>query len=566
MHLTDGPVPPVGPDEVRIHVEAAGVNRADLLQRAGKYAPPSTASPILGLEVAGYVAAAGERAGMVWNIGEEVCALVDGGGYATECVAPSVQCLPIPDGFSMVQAAALPEALFTVWYNVFQRCHLSAGETILVHGGTSGVGVIAIQMAKAIGAKVFATAGSAEKCGMCVTLGAEVAIDYHTADFASVAQERTNGRGVDVILDMVGGEYFDRNLQALAMEGRLVTIAHVQGSRVDVDLSPIMQKRLTITGSTMRRLPPQEKAVIAQELMLRVWPSLERGAIIPVIDSTYPMSRAADAHRAHGRAAHREDRTDELGYGSRCNGVARRSQLPFPSCHHSARQAVPDQVDHGTRHVHECVDAEYYCDRLQRQSEQGESAGEDDESRSRNSGHALAGEHQCEHHHELLTEGHVNASGLRRKHRRDCEVQRAAVEIERVAGRHDERDDTRRHPHLLHALHSEWQSGFGGRGGERDERRLANRPQEGSEGNPREHRNRKQDQYRERDEGAVQRQHELAKSEQHANAAVADRHGERCSDSDRRIRHHDLRELEHEIRQRGAEVYHPRPVLTLLPA
>ena len=287
----------MGPDDVRIHVEAAGVNRADLLQREGKYAPPSSASPILGLEVAGYISAAGERAGMVWNVGEEVCALVDGGGYATECVAPSVQCLPMPDGFSMVQAAALPEALFTVWYNVFQRCRLSAGETILVHGGTSGVGVIAIQMAKAIGAKVFATAGSPEKCGVCVKLGAEVAIEYHTADFASVAQERTNGRGVDVILDMVGGEYFDRNLRALAMEGRLVTIAHMMGSRVNVDLSPIMQKRLTITGSTMRRLPPQEKAVIAQELMLRVWPLLERGSIIPVIDSTYSMSHAPDAHR-----------------------------------------------------------------------------------------------------------------------------------------------------------------------------------------------------------------------------------------------------------------------------
>ena len=297
MHLTEGPVPSLGPDDVRIHVEAAGINRADLLQREGKYAPPSSASPILGLEVAGYISGAGERAGMVWNVGEEVCALVDGGGYATECVAPSVQCLPIPDGFSMVQAAALPEALFTVWYNVFQRCRLSAGETILVHGGTSGVGVIAIQMAKAIGAKVFATSGSPEKCGVCVKLGAEVAIEYHTADFSSVAQERTNGRGVDVILDLVGGEYFDRNLRALAMEGRLVTIAHMMGSRVNVDLSPIMQKRLTITGSTMRRLPPQEKAVIAQELMLRVWPLLERGSIIPVIDSTFSMSHAADAHR-----------------------------------------------------------------------------------------------------------------------------------------------------------------------------------------------------------------------------------------------------------------------------
>jgi putative PIG3 family NAD(P)H quinone oxidoreductase len=243
------------------------------------------------------VAAAGERAGLVWRVGEEVCALVDGGGYATECVVPSMQCLPIPEGFSMVQAAALPEALFTVWYNVFQRCRLSAGETLLVHGGTSGIGVIAIQMARAIGAKVFATAGSPEKCGVCLRLGAEVAIDYNAADFAAVALERTAGRGVDVILDMVGGEYVERNLRALAMEGRLVNIAHMAGSRVTLDFSPIMQKRLTVTGSTMRRLPPQEKAVIAQELMLRVWPLLERGLIIPVIDSTFSLSHAADAHR-----------------------------------------------------------------------------------------------------------------------------------------------------------------------------------------------------------------------------------------------------------------------------
>jgi len=297
MHLTEGAVPALGPDDVRIHVEAAGINHADLLQRAGKYAVPSTASPILGLEVAGYVSGAGERAALVWNIGEEVCALVDGGGYATECVAPSMQCLPIPEGFSMVQAAALPEALFTVWYNVFQRCRLSAGETLLVHGGTSGIGVIAIQMARAIGAKVFATAGSAEKCGVCVRLGAEVAIDYHEADFAAVALERSGGRGVDVILDMVGGEYVERNFRALAMEGRLVNISYMAGSRVTVDLRPIMQKRLTVTGSLMRRLPSQEKAVIAQELMLRIWPLLERGLILPVIDSTFPLSRAADAHR-----------------------------------------------------------------------------------------------------------------------------------------------------------------------------------------------------------------------------------------------------------------------------
>jgi putative PIG3 family NAD(P)H quinone oxidoreductase len=297
MHMTDGAVPALGPDDVRIHVEAAGVNRADLLQREGNYSPPTTASPILGLEVSGYISAAGERAALVWNIGEEVCALVDGGGYATECVVPSVQCIPIPDGFSMVQAAALPEALFTVWYNLIHRCRLTAGELLMVHGGTSGIGVIAIQLAKAIGARVFATSGSAEKQAVCSRLGAELSINYRESDFAAVSLGRTNGHGVDVILDMVGGDYFERNLRTLAMEGRLVNIAHMNGSKVTVDLSPIMKKRLIVTGSTMRRLPAQEKAVIAQELMLRVWPLLERGLIIPVIDSTFPMSHAADAHR-----------------------------------------------------------------------------------------------------------------------------------------------------------------------------------------------------------------------------------------------------------------------------
>ncbi len=298
LHLTDGPIPHPGPDDLRIHVEAAGVNRADVHQRQGTYPPPSTASPILGLEVAGYVSAVGERAAMLWNVGDEVCALVDGGGYATECVAPVAQCLPIPDSLSMVQAAALPEAMFTVWYNVFQRCKLSVSETFLMHGGTSGVGVIAIQLARAIGARVFATAGSPRKCELCVRLGAEAAIDYHEADFVSVTLDRTGGRGVDVILDMVGGSYFERNLRTLATEGRLAQIAFMDGSRVSADMLPLMSKRLTLTGSTMRRLPSQEKGVIAQELMRRVWPLVEQGKIVPVIDATFPLANAADAHRA----------------------------------------------------------------------------------------------------------------------------------------------------------------------------------------------------------------------------------------------------------------------------
>lgn len=298
MHLTDGAMPQLGPDDLRIHVEAAGVNRADVLQRKGTYPPPSTASPILGLEVAGFVSAAGERAAMIWKVGDEVCALADGGGYATECVVPAAQCLPIPEGLSMAQAAALPEAMFTVWYNVFHRCKLAARESFLMHGGTSGIGVIAIQLAHTINARVFATAGSAEKCQLCVKLGADAAIDYRETDFVSVILDRTNGRGVDVILDMVGGSYVERNIGALATEGRMAQIAFMQGSKVTLDLAPIMTKRLTLTGSTMRRLPPQEKAVIAQELMRRVWPLVERGLIVPVIDATFPLANAADAHRA----------------------------------------------------------------------------------------------------------------------------------------------------------------------------------------------------------------------------------------------------------------------------
>lgn len=298
MQLGDGPMPHVGPDDVRIRVGAAGVNRADLLQREGHYAPPSTASHILGLEVAGHVSAAGERAGLLWKVGDEVCALVDGGGYASECVAPASQCLPIPEGMSMVEAASLPEAMFTVWYNVFHRCKLSAGEAFLMHGGTSGIGVIAIQLAHAIGARVFATAGSAEKCNTCIQLGADMAIDYREVDFVSVALDSTNGRGADVILDMVGGPYVERNLRALAMEGRTANIAFMHGSRVTVDLMPVMMKRLTLTGSTMRRLPPQEKAVVARELILRAWPLVERGMIRPVIAATFPLENAAAAHRA----------------------------------------------------------------------------------------------------------------------------------------------------------------------------------------------------------------------------------------------------------------------------
>jgi len=298
MFVTDGRTPSVGPDDVRISVRAAGVNRADLLQRAGAYPPPSSASPILGLEVAGVISAVGERATPLWHVGDEVCALVDGGGYATECVAPLTQCLPLPAGLSMTEAAALPEAVFTVWYNVFRRCRLAAGETLLVHGGTSGIGVIAIQLAHAIGARVFATAGSPQKCATCIQLGADVAIDYRSTDFVDVIMERTDGRGVDVILDMVGGPYVERNIRVLGLEGRLAQIAFMQGSLVTIDLLPMMTKRLTLTGSTMRRLPAREKGVLTQEIARRAWPLIERGKVIPVVAATFPLDHVADAHRA----------------------------------------------------------------------------------------------------------------------------------------------------------------------------------------------------------------------------------------------------------------------------
>lgn len=298
MFVTHGRTPTAGPDEVRISVRAAGVNRADLLQRAGSYPPPSTASPILGLEVAGMVSAVGDRAGPLWRVGDEVCALVEGGGYATECVAPAAQCLPIPAGLTMIEAATLPEAVFTVWYNVFRRCRLAAGDSFLVHGGTSGVGVIAIQLAHAIGAHVLATAGSPEKCAVCIQLGADVAIDYHAADFVDVVLDRTDGSGVDVVLDMVGGDYLERHLRVLALDGCLAQIAFMEGSRVTIDLLPMMTKRLTLTGSTMRRLPESEKAALAQDILQRAWPLIARGLVTPIVAATFPLEHAPDAHRA----------------------------------------------------------------------------------------------------------------------------------------------------------------------------------------------------------------------------------------------------------------------------
>jgi putative PIG3 family NAD(P)H quinone oxidoreductase len=289
-------VPRPGPGEVVIRVAAAGVNRPDIMQRQGKYPPPPGASDIPGLELAGSVAALGDGAAR-WAVGDRVCALVSGGGYAEYCAAPEVQCLPIPGGLGAVEAAALPEACFTVWANVFESGRLVAGETLLVHGGASGIGTMAIQLGRAFGARVLATAGSAEKCAACLRLGALRAIRYREEDFVAVAKEATAGRGVDVILDMVGGAYIARDLEALAREGRLVLIAFLGGSRAEADFMPVLRKQLTITGSTLRARPVEEKGRLARVLYETVWPLLESGSVRPAIDSTFPLERAADAHR-----------------------------------------------------------------------------------------------------------------------------------------------------------------------------------------------------------------------------------------------------------------------------
>ncbi len=278
-----------------VKVIAAGVNRPDIMQRLGKYPPPPGASDIPGLEISGEVVDA-TGAGR-WKVGDRVCALVAGGGYAEFCAAPSVQCLPIPSGMDLVHAAAVPETFFTVWTNVFQRGKLQPGETLVVHGGTSGIGTTAIQLAKVFGATVIATAGSDDKCAACVRLGAAVAINYKTTDFVAAIREATGSRGADVILDIVGGEYVSRNIESLAMNGRLVQIGLMGGSRAQVDFRAVLQKRLTLTGSTLRARTVEEKGALASELESQVWPLLASGAVRPVVHATFPLARAGDAHR-----------------------------------------------------------------------------------------------------------------------------------------------------------------------------------------------------------------------------------------------------------------------------
>ncbi len=297
------PVPTPGEGEVLIRVEAAGINRPDVLQRQGLYPPPPGASDLPGLEVAGTVAALGPGVAG-WRVGDAVCALLGGGGYAEYAVAPAPQCLPLPQGLSMTEAAAVPETFFTVWTNVFERGRLAAGEAFLVHGGTSGIGTTAIQLAKAFGATVYATAGGPEKAKACEALGADRGIDYRAEDYAAVVKELTGGRGVDVILDMVGGDYVARNIDCLAVEGRHVSIAFLQGPKVALNLFPVMAKRLTLTGSTLRPRTVAQKGAIAAALRERVWPLLESGRVRPRIHATFPLEKAAEAHALMESSAH----------------------------------------------------------------------------------------------------------------------------------------------------------------------------------------------------------------------------------------------------------------------
>ena len=303
LKLADGPVPQAQAGEVVIEVYYAGVNRPDVLQRSGSYPPPPGASPILGLEVAGRISAVASDVTQ-WKVGDLVCALTPGGGYAEYCAVPAPHCLPIPKGLSLREAAALPENFYTVWTNVFTRGRLKAGETFLVHGGSSGIGLTAIQLAKAFGAIVYTTVGNKEKAEFCKSTGADAAINYREQDFVAEVAQLTNKKGVDLILDMVGGPYIEKNLKSLALEGRLVQIAFLQPSKVELDFLPIMIKRITFTGSTLRPRTVAQKAEIAQDLLKQVWPLLESGKVKPVIHATFPLKDAKLAHELMESSRH----------------------------------------------------------------------------------------------------------------------------------------------------------------------------------------------------------------------------------------------------------------------
>ena len=297
------PTPEPGAGELLVKVAAAGVNRPDVMQRMGHYPPPPGITDIPGLEVAGVIERLGSGVDH-WRVGDRVCALLAGGGYAQYCVAPAPQCLPVPANVDFVRAAAIPETFFTVWTNVFERGRLKPGESLLVHGGSSGIGTAAIQLARAFGSRVFATAGSAEKCAACERLGAERAINYREKDFVAAVKDATGGKGVDVVLDMVGGDYFNRNMDALGMDGRLVSIAVLNGVKATINILTMMQRRLTLTGSTLRARSIAEKGAIASALRQHVWPLLESGAVSPVIYETFPLRAAAEAHRVMESGAH----------------------------------------------------------------------------------------------------------------------------------------------------------------------------------------------------------------------------------------------------------------------
>lgn len=303
LRVGNRPKPVAGAGEVLIEVAAAGVNRPDVMQRKGMYPPPPGASDIPGLEVAGTVVAIGEGVALL-AVGDQVCALVTGGGYAEFCIAPEVQCLPVPRGLTMIEAASLPENYFTVWTNVFDRGRLARGESLLVQGGSSGIGVSAIQIAHALGSRVFATAGSPAKCAACERLGAERAINYREEDFVEVTKSATGGHGVDVILDMIGGEYVPREIAALAEEGRLVLISTMGGAKAEIDLRAVMGRRLSITGSTLRARSSEFKGGIARSLRANVWPLLESGSVKPVVHATFPLERASEAHRLMESSEH----------------------------------------------------------------------------------------------------------------------------------------------------------------------------------------------------------------------------------------------------------------------
>jgi NADPH2:quinone reductase len=304
LQITERPIPTYSADEVQVKVSAAGINRPDVSQRKGHYPPPAWTSPdIPGLEIAGTVVETGADVTR-WKTGDKICALVTGGGYAEYCNVPEGQCLPMPGNLNFIEAASLPETFFTVWSNVFDRGHLKTGETLLVHGGSSGIGVAAIQIAKALGGTVYVTAGTNEKCRFCEDLGATKAINYNSENFTEVVRQVTSGKGVDVILDMVGGDYVQNNIRSLANDGRLVLINMMMGTNVQVDLSQVMTKRLTITGSTLRSRDTAFKSAIARNLEKTIWPLLASGKIKPVIFKAFPAEEAADAHRLMESSEH----------------------------------------------------------------------------------------------------------------------------------------------------------------------------------------------------------------------------------------------------------------------